>query len=115
MGIPVEGDMGISPRGETGSLSERLPEEIFNRIHEDAGKFMTSWKNTEVGEYDYIYAADVALELCRFIADQREEVVYRVLEYFRKYVHQWEQKGIDPDFGSIWDMIHCAGKEDYLK
>ena len=52
------------------ALSERLPEEIFYRIHEDAGKFATCWNN---GKYDYTYAADVALELCRFIADKLDE------------------------------------------
>ena len=59
---------------EQKSLSERLPEEIFNRIHEDVGKLATCWSNIEgAGQYNYVYAADVALDLCRFIADKLDE------------------------------------------
>ena len=56
------------------ALSERLPEEIFNRIHEDVGKVATCWSNIKgAGEYNYSFAADVALELCHFIADKLDE------------------------------------------
>ena len=48
---------------------------------------------------------------------ENEDTRYRVLEYFRKYVREWERKQGQDDkrawFASMWDMIHCAGKEDF--
>lgn len=46
------------------SLSERLPEGVFDRIHQDIGKASMCWTDEAVGE--------IAYELCNFVADLLE-------------------------------------------
>lgn len=54
-------------------LSERLPEHIFKRIHEDIGQASMCWSNIdEAGEFDAKKAGEIAFELCHFIADVLE-------------------------------------------
>lgn len=51
-------------------LSERLPEYVFNRIHQDIGQASMCWGNIDkAGVFDAKKAADIAFELCHFIAD----------------------------------------------
>ena len=46
---------------------------------------------------------------------------FEMLEWFRAYTRRLERQYPHPTteesewLGNIWDMIHCAGKEDYLK
>ena len=54
-------------------LSERLPELVAARIHHDIGQASMCWSNIdEAGEFDATKAADIAFELCHFIADALE-------------------------------------------
>lgn len=56
------------------SLSERLPEEIFIRIHQDIGYASTCWENLDdAGVFDSTRASEIAFDLCHFIADKLEE------------------------------------------
>ena len=56
------------------SLSERLPEEIFTRIHQDIGHASTCWSNLEgAGIFESEQASKIAFDLCHFIADRLEE------------------------------------------
>jgi hypothetical protein len=51
-------------------LSERLPERIFSRIHQDIGQASMCWEYPEkAGVLDAKKAADIAFELCHFVAD----------------------------------------------
>lgn len=52
-------------------LSERLPERIFDRIHQDIGEASTCWTELEkAGTFDAEHAARIAFNLCHFIADE---------------------------------------------
>ena len=55
------------------SLSERLPEAVFNRIHEDIGQASMCWQETPKGVFDSTRAADIALHLCEYVADLLEK------------------------------------------
>ena len=51
-------------------LSEHLPEDTVRRIHQDIGQASMCWEHPEkAGIFDAKKAADIALELCHFIAD----------------------------------------------
>ena len=55
------------------SLSERLSEEIFTRIHQDIGQASMCWENVEgAGTFDSTKAAEIAFDLCHYIADKLE-------------------------------------------
>ena len=55
-------------------LSERLPELAFARIYQDIGQASMCWEHPEkAGVFDSEKAADIALELCHFVADLLEE------------------------------------------
>ena len=53
------------------------------------------------------------------ITELQDDMVFIVLEYFKNYTRSWQSKYPAPTdemeswFGSIWDMIKCAGKEDF--
>ena len=56
------------------SLSERLPEEIYTRIHQDIGQASMCWENIEgAGTFESEQASKIAFELCHYIADKLEE------------------------------------------
>jgi hypothetical protein len=56
------------------SLSERLPEGVFTRIHEDIGQASMCWENIKgAGVFDSTEASRIAFNLCQFIADALEE------------------------------------------
>lgn len=55
-----------------GSLSKRLPEHIFSKIHEDIGQASMCWNPNPAGEYDATSASTIAFKLCHFIADELE-------------------------------------------
>ena len=53
------------------SLSEQLPEDIFNRIHQDIGEASMCWEHVDkAGTFDSTRASKIAFELCHFIADK---------------------------------------------
>lgn len=59
-------------------LSERLPKHVFERIHRDIGQASMCWENIDkAGVFEAKKAADIAFELCHFIAnaiDSKQEV-----------------------------------------
>lgn len=58
----------------TKALSERLPESVFDRIHQDIGQASTCWTNLEgAGTFDSQAASQIAFKLCHFIADLLED------------------------------------------
>lgn len=61
------------------SLSERLPEEVFTRVHQDIGQASMCWENVEgAGVYDATKASEIAFDLCHYIADKLEEASQEV-------------------------------------
>ena len=59
---------------ERKSLNERLPEHIFERIHQDIGQATTCWEHlNSAGTFDAERAGQIAFELCHFIADELEK------------------------------------------
>lgn len=53
------------------SLSERLPEYIFDRIHQDIGEASMCWEAIEkAGTFDATHASKIAFNLCHFVADE---------------------------------------------
>jgi len=60
-------------------LPERLPKHVFERIHQDIGQASMCWACPEkAGVFDAKKAADIAFELCHFIADlidSKKEVI----------------------------------------
>ena len=53
------------------SLSERLPEQVFERIHQAIGQASMCWERPEkAGVFDAKKAGEIAFELCHFIADE---------------------------------------------
>jgi len=55
---------------ERAALSNRLPEYVFSRVHHDIGHASMCWEKIEkAGLLDATKAADIAFELCHFIAD----------------------------------------------
>jgi len=57
------------------SLSKRLSENIFNRIHQDMGSASMCWsKIKKAGIFDAKKAGEIAFELCHFIADEMDKV-----------------------------------------
>ena len=54
-------------------LNERLPERIFERIHQDIGQASMCWEHPNgAGTFDALRASNIAFELCHFIADELE-------------------------------------------
>ena len=54
-------------------LSERLPEEIYMRIHQDIGQASMCWDNIEgAGTFKSEESSKIAFELCHYIADKLE-------------------------------------------
>ena len=54
-------------------LSERLPKEVFNRIHEDIGQATMCWTEIEkAGIFKSEEALTIAGNLCHFVADLLE-------------------------------------------
>ena len=57
------------------ALSERLPEHIFNRIHQDIGEASTCWTNLDgAGTFEAEHASKIAFNLCHFVADELDKV-----------------------------------------
>jgi hypothetical protein len=57
------------------ALSERLTEEIFNRVHQDIGEASMCWSNIEgAGTFQSEEASRIAFELCHYIADELDAV-----------------------------------------
>ena len=55
------------------ALSERITEDIFERVHQDIGQASMCWEHVEgAGEFDSTRAAEIAFDLCHFIADKLE-------------------------------------------
>lgn len=58
-------------------LSERLPEYIFSRIHQDIGEASTCWTKLEkTGTFDEGHASKIAFDLCHFVADEIEKSIH---------------------------------------
>ena len=56
------------------ALSERLPEHIFDRIHQDIGEASTCWDKLEgAGTFDATHASMIAFNLCHFVADELDK------------------------------------------
>lgn len=57
------------------ALNERLPHEVFNRIHQDIGAASMCWSNIEgAGTFEVEKASEIAFELCHYVADLIEGV-----------------------------------------
>lgn len=55
------------------ALSERIPEELFNAVHQAVGHASMCWTNTDsAGTFDALQAGNIAFELCHKIADEIE-------------------------------------------
>ena len=55
------------------ALSDRLPEKVFTRIHEDIGHASMCWTNIEqAGVFKSEVACEIAFDLCHYIADLLE-------------------------------------------
>jgi len=52
------------------SLSERIPEHIFSRVHQDIGEASMCWTEPPLGIFDTERASRIAYNLCHFIADE---------------------------------------------
>ena len=56
------------------SLSERLPQYMFDRIHQDIGEASMCWEKVDkAGVFDAEHASRVAFNLCHFVADELEK------------------------------------------
>lgn len=56
------------------SISEGLPQHIFQRVHEDIGQASMCWSKVEkAGIFNAKEAGNIALELCKFIAGELEK------------------------------------------
>lgn len=56
------------------SLSERIPENIFKRVHQDIGQASMCWENVDkAGTFKSENASAIAFNLCHFIADEIEK------------------------------------------
>ena len=57
-------------------LSKRLPENVFNRIHEDIGQASMCWDRIEkAGIFHSEKASKIAFDLCHFIANELEGMI----------------------------------------
>jgi len=54
------------------SLSERIPEHLFSRVHQDIGEASLCWTDIPLGIFDAERASKIAFDLCHFIADELE-------------------------------------------
>ena len=55
-------------------LSERITGDIVDRVYQDIGQASMCWENVEgAGEFDSTRAAEIAFNLCHFIADKLDE------------------------------------------
>lgn len=62
-------------RNRDKALSERLPEHIFDRIHQDIGEASTCWTTLEgAGTFESEHASRIAFELCHFVADELDKL-----------------------------------------
>lgn len=63
----------------TKSLSERIPEHIFSRIHQDIGEASMCWLDADgkpappFGFFDATRAGEIAFNLCHFVADEMDK------------------------------------------
>lgn len=65
---------GKDKKNSRKSLAVRLPKHVFKRIHQDIGQASMCWEHPEkAGVFDAKKAADIAFELCHFVADVIEE------------------------------------------
>jgi len=56
-------------------LSRRLPEYIFNRIHQDIGQASMCWDSPDkAGIFHADDASTIAFNLCHFVADELDKV-----------------------------------------
>lgn len=57
------------------SLGDRLPANIFSRIHQDIGAASMCWTEIEkAGVFKSEEASAIAFNLCQFIADELKKV-----------------------------------------
>ena len=57
------------------ALSERLTQDVLERIYQDIGHASTCWTKLEkAGTFKAEMAGEIAFELCHFIADKLEGV-----------------------------------------
>lgn len=54
-------------------LSERLSEELFNKVHAAVGEASMCWAETPTSNFDATRASEVARKLCEAIADELEK------------------------------------------
>ena len=56
-------------------LSERLPEEVFEALHQIVGEASMCWTNIDgAGSFEADTAGAIAFELCHYVADLLDEV-----------------------------------------
>ena len=68
-------------------LNKRLPENIYNRIHEDIGQASGCWTDLDhAGTFKSEDAGTIALNLCQFIADEIEKAVANEVQKFNKFL-----------------------------
>ena len=92
-------------------LSERLPEHIFERIHQDIGQASMCWENIgKAGIFDAKKAGEIAFELCHFIADvmdnrHKEKIVNNLVPHNsdipegKEWAKRWGTIYIDEEEG----------------
>ena len=55
-------------------LSERLPEDVFNKLHQVVGEAAMCWTDIEhVGRFKVDASSALAFELCHYVADLLDE------------------------------------------
>ena len=55
-------------------LSERLPEDVFNKLHQVVGEAVMCWTDVDyAGRFQADVAGDIAFELCHYVADLLDE------------------------------------------
>ena len=56
-------------------LSERLPEDVFNKLHQVVGEASMCWTDVyHAGHFQADVAGNIAFELCHYVADLLDEV-----------------------------------------
>jgi hypothetical protein len=101
----------------TEELREALKKD-FNKLY--VKEYSTTWEIERLVrgiEIDIMPLTNILTLFSQEAEAIRKEAIddteYAIREYLCRYVREWERKGMGADFGSIWDMIHCMGKEDW--
>ena len=68
-------------------LFERLPEDVFNALHETIGEASMCWTDVEhAGRFQADVAGKIAFELCHYVADLLDEAREELGDDSVKYV-----------------------------